>query len=598
VHTDGLTGAWRSCRLAAAAALLLALAAPGPQALAEDAAGPDDAALRALADEYLDGFYFPHNPTAATAAGVHAYDDRLEDYTLAGNARQARELRAYLKRVAAFDAARLSQWLRADRELLRSNIQSALLTIETTRPLERNPDSYSSGISTSAYAIMQREFAPPAQRLRELVARERQMPAALAGARSNLANPPRIYTEIALEQLPGIIGLFATDLPAAFAGAGDAPLQAEFAAANGAVIEALREYQQWLKRELLARSHGDFRLHAPAFRAKLAAEEMVDTPLDRLLAIGIADLRRNQAEFARIAHQLEPGKSARQVLAEIAADHPAPGALLDSFRATFDGLTAFIEARQLISIPPAPRPIVRETPPFMRATTSASMDTPGPFETVAQEAYFSVTLPEATWDAQRTGGFMSQFNYPVISNTSVHETYPGHYVQFLWVNRNPDRLRRVLGANSNAEGWAHYCEQLLLDEGYGQPGSGAADERAALRLRLGQLIDALLRDARYVVGIRMHTQGMTIRQGIDYFVREGYQPRELAEAETKRGTSDPTYLYYTLGKLQIQKLRADVAAREGAAFSLRDFHDRLMQQGFPPIKLVRRALLHDDSPPL
>jgi uncharacterized protein (DUF885 family) len=226
------------------------------------------------------------------------------------------------------------------------------------------------------------------------------------------------------------------------------------------------------------------------------------------------------------------------------------------------------------------------------------MDTPGPFETVAKEAYFNVTLPDPAWDAARTAGFMAQFNYPVISNVVVHEAYPGHYIQFLWIQRLDDRVRKLLGASSNDEGWAHYCEQMMLDEGYGQPGVGAADERESKLLRLGQLQDALLRNARFIVGIRLHTGQMTMEQAIDFFVKEGYQSREVGEIETKRGTSDPTYLYYTLGKLQILKLRSDLQARQGAAFRLKEFHDAFMQQGFPPIKLVRRALLQDDSPTL
>ena len=191
---------------------------------------------------------------------------------------------------------------------------------------------------------------------------------------------------------------------------------------------------------------------------------------------------------------------------------------------------------------------------------------------------------------------MAQLSYPVISNIAVHEAYPGHYIQFLWMHGIDDRVRKLIGASSNSEGWAHYCEQMMLDEGYGQ--SGAGDERQAKWLRLGQLQDALLRDARYIVGIKMHTGAMSMQQAVDFFVSEGYQSREVGEVETKRGTSDPTYLYYTLGKLQIMKLRADLQAREGADFSLQRFHDEFMQQGFPPIKLVRRALLHDDSPTL
>ena len=567
-------------------------------AYAQPATAQADARLRALADDYFDNFYLPTGPTNATLAGIHRYDAQLEDFTLTGAARQIRQLHRYLAKFEAVDPATLSEPVRTDRELVLSSIRSSLLTLETTRPLERDPDSYSSGISAAAFVLMERAFAPPDERLRLVTARERKMPAALALARANLRNPPEIYTRIALEQLPGIIGFFANDLPAAFAAARDTHVIAEFRAANSAVVAALKGYETWLRTHELPRSHGDFRLGAKAFMAKLAAEELVDTPLDRLLEIGSDDLHRNQREFARIAHELEPDKTPQEVLAELMANHPAPAALLDTLRATLDGLVAFIEQHEIVTIPAGPRPILHETPPFMRATTTASMDTPGPFEAVAREAYFFVTLPDPAWDAARTAGFMGQFNYPVIRTTAIHEAYPGHYLQFLWMQRVDGRVRKLLGASSNAEGWAHYCEEMMLDEGYGAPGAGATSARDSSLLRLGQLQDALLRDARFIVGIRLHAQHMSLDEAIDFFVREGYQSREIAELETKRGTSNPTYLYYTLGKLQIKKLRADVAAREGQEFRLRDFHDRFLQQGFPPVRLVRRAFLHDDSPTL
>ena len=583
-----------------AAALLLAGTAGtllGPAtALAADPAR--DAALMTLADDYLDNYYFPESPTTATAEGIHKYDDRLDDYTQAGTERQIKALHGYLARFEAFDPAGLSERVRGDRELLISNIRSSLLSAETIRVQEVNPDAYSSGIAASAFSIMERTFAPPAARLKLVVAREKQMPAALEAARQNLKNPPRIYTEIAIEQLPGTIGFFRNDLPLAFTSVTDPALNADFKAVNGKVIAALERYEAWLKKDLLPRSKGEFRLGAKVFSAKLAADEMVDTPLDELLRIGMADLRHNQAEFVRIAHELEPAKSAQQVLAELGANHPPPAELLASFRATLDGLAGFIRDHKIITIPSDVRPILRETPPFMRATTFASMDTPGPYETVAEQAYFNVTLPEPGWTAARTQGFMAQFNYPVISNVAVHEAYPGHYIQFLWMHRVDDRVRKLLGAASNAEGWAHYAEQMMLDEGFGQPGTGAKDARGALNMRLGQLQDALLRDARYIVGLRMHTQGMSMEDAIDFFVQEGYQSREVGEVESKRGTADPTYLYYTLGKLQILKLRADLKARDGAAFNLQAFHDRFMQEGFPPIRIVRRAMLGNESPTL
>jgi uncharacterized protein (DUF885 family) len=241
---------------------------------------------------------------------------------------------------------------------------------------------------------------------------------------------------------------------------------------------------------------------------------------------------------------------------------------------------------------------VEETPPFMRATTFASMDTPGPFEAHATEAYFNVTLPDKDMTATQVESFMHAFNIGTVISTAVHEAYPGHYIQFLWVPQAPSRVRKLLGASSNAEGWAHYCEQMMLDQGYGQPGAGAKDEREAKFLRLGQLQDALLRNARFIVGIQMHTGKMSFDEAVEFFQKEGYQSKESALVETKRGTSDATYLYYTLGKLEILKLREDMKKKQGAAFSLEEFHNTFLRQGFPPIKIVREAMLGDGSPVL
>jgi uncharacterized protein (DUF885 family) len=243
--------------------------------------------------------------------------------------------------------------------------------------------------------------------------------------------------------------------------------------------------------------------------------------------------------------------------------------------------------------------VLEETPPFMRATTQASMDSPGPFETHSTTAYFNVTLPEKDWTPEHVNDYMAAFNVGTVISTSVHEAYPGHYVQFLWVNHTDlSKVRKLINSNTNVEGWAHYCEQMMLDEGYGQPGTGAKDEREAKLIRLGQLQDALLRNARFVVGIKLHTGQMTLDQARTFFVSEGYQAPSIADVETKRGTVDPTYLYYTLGKLMIMKLRDDVKAKESANFSLQKFHDDFMRQGGAPLKIVRKAMLGDDSPVL
>ncbi len=487
---------------------------------------------------------------------------------------------------------------RTDREIILANIHSELLTLETIRFWEKDADNYSSACANGAFVLMERKFAPPDDRLRSLIARETQMPALLAAARVNLKNPPRIYTEIAIEQLPDIISFFQNDVPSAFADAKDPALKVRFATTNAKVIAELQSYLTWLKTDLLPRSKGDFRIGADTFSKKLLYDEMVDTPLDKLLEIGWADLRKNQAHFREVAKELEPNKDVPAVLEELGANHPAPDHLLDAFRDTFDGLVSFIHSHHIVTIPSDVRPTLEETPPFMRATTTASMDTPGPFETHSTQAYFNVTLPDPKMTPAEVEGYMHSFNVGTVVSTAVHEAYPGHYVQFLFLPQAPSKVRKLLGANTDIEGWAHYTEQMMLDEGYGQPGVGAKDERESKFLRLGQLQDALLRNARFIVGIQMHTGHMSFDEAVAFFQKEGYQSKELGVVEAKRGTADPTYLYYTLGKLQILKLREDMKKKQGAAFSLENFHDEFLKQGFPPIKIIREAMLGDKSPTL
>jgi uncharacterized protein (DUF885 family) len=553
-----------------------------------------------LSDEYFDQVYFPYSPTAGTQVGYHQYDTKLENFSRKSIEAEVAALKSFELRIEAIqpdnDAADFVP--RSDREIVLGNIRSQLLTLETIRPWEKNADNYSSTCANAAFVLMERKFASPDDRLRSLIAREKQMPALLGEARVNLKSPPHIFTQIAIEQLPGIISFFQRDVPLAFVDAKDPALKSEFEKSNAAVVSALESYLAWLKTDALPKSTGDYRIGAQVFSQKLKYDEMVDIPLDRLLEIGWDNLRSNQAQFKQVAHELEPDKTAAEVLEELGENHPAPDKLLDSFRATFTGLMQFIRTHNIVTIPSDVKPIVEETPPFMRATTFASMDTPGPFETHATEAYFNVTLPDPKMTPAEVEGYMHSFNVGTVISTAVHEAYPGHYVQFLWVPQAPTRVRKILGANTNVEGWAHYTEQMMLDNGYGQPAAGAKDEREAKFLRLGQLQDALLRNARFIVGIEMHTGKMTFDEAETFFQKEGYQSKETAVVETKRGAGDPTYLYYTLGKLEIMKLREDVKKKQGTAFSLQKFHDDFLKQGFPPVKIVRESMLGDNSPTL
>ena len=546
------------------------------------------AAYDKLVDQYFDQ-YLTFHPTAGTSAGFHQYDAMLEDYSPKSREAQIAFLKRERQKFASLPTEQLTPDQRADVQILTSDIDSQLLELEQIRGWQRNPNTYSSGPTYTIFILMSRNFAPADERLKSVIAREQKMPANFAAGRANLKDVPRVYTEIALEQMPGIIAFFQSDVPAAFKSVSDKKLLADFKVSNDTVISELQHYQDFLKNQLLPASNGDFRIGPELYRKKLLYDEMVDIPLDRLLQIGYDDLHKNQAELKRVAAQIDPTKTPEQILEQLEQDHPQPDQLLQAFRDTFNGLVSFIEQKQIIMLPSQVRPIVEETPPFGRALSSASMDTPGPYENKATEAYFNVTLPEASWPPQKTKEWMEGFNRGTIISTAVHEAYPGHYTQFLWVKQAPSKVRKLTGCGSNAEGWAHYSEQMMLDEGYG---------KGDPTLRIGQLQDALLRNARYIVGIQMHTGKMTLDEATQFFIKEGHQTPAVSEREAKRGTSDPTYLVYTLGKLEIMKLRADYRQMMGDKFSLEQFHNEFMQQGYPPIKIIREKMLGNDSPVL
>ena len=578
------------------ALLLAGLSAQAQHKQAESSAANNDKVFELLAEQYFDKVYFKFGPSQGTAAGFHQYDNLLEDYSRSSINSQIAALKEFQKVLAKIDPLQLSPAVRVDHALVLNDINARLLSLEQIRAWEKNPDVYSSGITNSIFIIMARTFAPADQRLKSVIAREKQAAAVFQAARQNLKNPPPIYVDVALEQIPGLISFFRNDVPAAFKDVKDQALLAEFRAGNQKVMDELKAYGQWIEKDLKPQAHGDFRIGADNFSKKLLYDEDVDIPLERLLEIGMANLRLNQQAFKDTAAKLDPGKTPQQILEELERDHPAPDKLLQTFRDTLGGLKDFLAQHHIVKLPSEVLPIVQETPPFARALTFASMDTPGPFEKVAKEAFFNVTLPESSWKPEQVEEHMEGFNRGTIISTAVHEVYPGHYTQFLWVPYAPSKVRKLLGCSSNAEGWAHYSEQMMLDEGYGRtPGVDQDHDTAFLKLRLGQLQDALLRNARFIVGIQMHTGKMTFDEGVAFFEKEGYQSHMNGLRETKRGTSDPTYLYYTLGKLEILKLRDDYKKKVGAGFSLENFHNELLKQGFPPVKLLRQRMLGDNS---
>lgn len=569
-------------------ALLSPAPLPGQTPPATPSQASADQAFTQLVDRYLDGL-FHFDPANATAAGLHQYDTELPAYSRAEIAAEITRSKRTLAELAAIPKESLARENRFDAVLLENSLRSRLLELENIRMWEKDPDFYNGIISRALFGLIQRDFAPLDERLKSIVARERKVPEVLQSARANLLNPPAIYTKIAILQVASEIGFLEEDLPRAIAGSRNAALKAEFAQVNQRVIGECQKFLEYLKTDLAPRSRGNFAVGAESYRQKLLYDEMVDIPLDRLLRIGEEALRQTQEHFKATAALLDPAQPPAAVLAQLSLDHPTAEALIPETQAGLEDLRRFVSSHQIVTIPSAENPRVVETPAFMRVLTFASMDSPGPFEETSTEAFYNVTLPERDWNETQKEEHLRAFSRNSLRVTSIHEVFPGHYTQFLWVNRAPTKLRKLLGSDTNAEGWAHYAEQMMLEEGYGEGDP---------KLLLSQLHEALLRLCRYLVGIRMHTRGVTLEEGIAFFEREGYQERANAEREAMRGTSDPTYLVYSLGKLQLLKLREDYRKKVGDKFNLKEFHDRFLSFGWPAIKLIREEMLGDGSPTL
>jgi uncharacterized protein (DUF885 family) len=331
----------------------------------------------------------------------------------------------------------------------------------------------------------------------------------------------------------------------------------------------------------------------------LSEGELITQSPEEVLEIGLTELRREQAQFAEAAAKIDPTRKPIDVFNEIQSDHPSAKGLIPHTRKDLEAIRKFVIDNHIVAIPSEVRPRVEETLPFNRAGSFASMDTPGPFETKATEAYYYVTPVEANWTPKEKDDWLRAFNYYTSDVVSIHEVYPGHYVQFLCMNASSaNRLEKMLGSYAFIEGWAHYSEQMLIDEGYGRVGPAAGKQPVALKMakyRLAQLDEALLRLCRLCVSIKMHCQGMSLEDGTKFFNENCYYGEKPSYAEARRGTFDPGYANYTLGKLMILKLRKDYQSQEGANYTLEKFHNELLRHGTPPVPLLRELMLSDKS---
>jgi uncharacterized protein (DUF885 family) len=538
-------------------------------------------------DEYYDA-YFTLRPSEGTAVGLHQYDDALENFSAEAAAARIARLKTFQARLAQIRAGQLTAAEAIDAELLDGAIRAELLDLERLDIIHKNPMAYIGVPAGAIDSLMKRNFAPPAVRLRSVIARLKATPSAYAALRANVNNPPHEFTDLALRMGQGTIAYYRDtvhDWAKDVAGT-DSKLLAEFDTANAAVVRALTDTVAWLEKDLLPRSKGSYVLGAGNFADKLRYEEQVDIPLDKLLAIGEANLRRDQEKFVATARKIDPNKTPLEVMHSLSADHPSEADLIPSARRTIEKIWRYVTDHHIIVIPSEVRPTILETPPFARNGSYASMDSPGAFETRATEAFYYVTPPEKDWDAKQKEEHLRLFNAPVMQIITIHEALPGHYIQFLYAKQVPTKTRKLTGCGTNVEGWAHYCEQMMVEEGYGDGDP---------KIQLAQLSEALLRDCRFVVGIKLHTQGLSVEDGGKFFAVEGFQEPSVGYEEARRGAYNPTYLYYTLGKLQIYKLREDYRKLKGADFRLDSFHSQFVKQGGIPIKLIRRILLPGDS---
>ncbi len=538
--------------------------------------------LQNLTDAYLRA-YCETYPPAAVWLGFHEYDGRLPDLSRRAQEARLADLSRFLADLERIDPADLDERAWLDYQVVRHEALFESFVLAEWRKLERDPIPYLETLDVGNYIL--RTYAPLEVRARALLAHLRGIPAVLSAMRENLTRPMRPAVSVAARLGKGLASFLQDDLPGALAGLENDALRAEL---DGAIRDAVREMEaavSWLENDVAPRATDDFALGAERFARMLALSEGVDLPLERLREVAEANLARDKAAFLETAARLGgPGRGPNDVIAEGKRRHPSPEDLVPEVRRLVDDLRQTVIARGIVSVPYDENCIVAETPPFLRYAF-AMMYSSGPFETAARESYYYVTPPERDWPPEKVEEWMTAFTYHSLWSTCVHEAWPGHYLHGLHTRNAPSAVTKAFGSYAFTEGWAHYCEQMMWE-------TVCPDD---LWARLGQLSEALLRDVRFVCALGLHTAGMTVEEATRRFVEDAFMEPAPAEEEAVRGTYDPQYLNYTLGKRMVLRLREDVRAREGDRFDLRAFHDRLLSYGTPPVPVVRRLMLGTDE---
>ena len=532
------------------------------------------AALATAVDGFIDGA-FQHNPVFAASSGKHEFDGKLPDYSPEGLKASTDWLHAQRKAFAAFTDDQLDVQERFHRDYVLAVIDGQLFWLEDSGAPYKNPAYYTGDLSPSMY--LTRPYAPLAQRMAAFVSYQEALPKALAQIKANLKLPlPESYITVGVNSFAGFASFFKTDVPGIFAGVKDDALQARFKTSNAAAIKAAQDLADWLKAQ---KPHAtqDFALGADKFSRMLHATELVDLPLDQLKAIGESDLARNLAALKAACDQFAPGKSLKDCVARESADKPVGGAV-EGARKQLASLRQFVADKDLVTIPGTEQATAEEAPPFNR-WNFAYIEIPGPYEKNLPSVYY-IAPPDPSWSKADQAAYVP--GKASLLFVSSHEVWPGHFLQFLHANRAHWKFGQLYVGYAYAEGWAHYAEEMMFDAGV----DGGTPE-----VHIGQLTNALLRDVRFISAIGLHTGGMTIAQSEQMFRDKAFQDPGNARQQAARGTYDPAYLNYTMGKLMIMQLRQDWMAAHPGPNALKAFHDQFLSYGGPPIPLVRQQML-------
>jgi hypothetical protein len=533
-------------------------------------------------DSYLNEFleaYFVARPDFAVRAGRHEFDGKLPDWSPEGLAKEAKRLHAAKDRVASFPESALDERQRFEREYVASQIDADLFWLESAEWPLRSPQFYADAIDPDVY--VSREYAPLEQRLKAYISYAKAIPAAIDQIRKNLRTPlPKTYVAIGHTTYGGLVSFYEKDVPAIFVPVKDEQLQQQFKEANDGAIKSLREMDAWFKTQE-ATANDNFALGAEKFSEMLKATERVDVPLDKLAEVGRKDLERNLAALKEACATYAPGMPVAECVAKAEAHKPTGGAV-EMARQQLGELKSFIAEKKVVTIPGAEEAKVAEAPAYRR-WNFAYINIPGPYEKGLPSIYY-IAPPDPSWSQKERDAYV-----PGVSSllfTSVHEVWPGHFLQYLHANRSPSKFGQLFVGYAFSEGWAHYTEEMMWDAGLGNNEA---------EMHIGQLLEALLRNVRFVSAIEMHTGKMTVAESEKMFLEEGYQDAGNARQQAARGTFDPAYLNYTMGKLMIRKLREDWTASRGGKQAWQAFHDEFLKYGGPPIPLVRKAMLPGDT---